>query len=157
MNDIEDAVTTVSNKLDGYARRRKPKREPQPGDIRFMDLAREMGLMPSDLARMRSEHLCEMDFYEIGLAKWFTAAGADKLRLAVEIPLVVPKRVKARVIHGAPNPNWVYAAIEGREGKHAVAIPRKLRGKLVGKHIYVDCIKDGTGGESFRHELLTGA
>jgi hypothetical protein len=120
-----------------------------------MSLAKEMKLMPPDLARMRSEHLCEQDFYEIGAAKWFTAAGADKLRLAVEAPLMVPKRLKAWVIHPARNENWVFASIEGRDGKHPVAIPRKLKGRLIGKSIFVDCIKDSSGGEGFRHELLT--
>lgn len=142
--------------IERRGRKPKPKREPQPGDIRFMSLAKEMKMAPPDLARLRSEHLCEQDFYEIGLAKWFTAAGADKLRLAVEIPMVVPKRLKARVIHAAANENWVFASIEGREGKHPVAIPRKLKGHLIGKPIFVDCIKDSLGGESFRHELLTG-
>ena len=137
-------------------RKPKPQREPQPGDIRFMSLAKEMKMAPPELAKLRADHLCEKDFYEIGLAKWFTAAGADKLRLAVEIPLVVPKRLKAHVIHPARNENWVFAAIEGRDGKHPVAIPRKLKGRLIGKSIFVDCIKDESGGESFRHELLTG-
>lgn len=134
---------------------RKTRREPAPGDLRFMALARELKLPIPDLARLRAEHLCDQDYYEVGQAKWFTAEGAAKLRVAVAVPLAVPKRHEARVLCAARNPKWVFVAIPGNDRKQPVAIPRKLIGKLVGKKIFVDEIKDEAGGVSYRHADLT--
>ena len=64
------------------------------------------------------------------------------------------KFLRATVISQARNPQWAFAKIEGLEGKHAVAIPRKLSGKLEGKSINVEVIKDDTG-TTYRHEFLS--
>lgn len=65
-----------------------------------------------------------------------------------------PKFLRAVVQCQARNPQWVFASIDGVEGKCAVAIPRKLTGKLDGKVINVEVIKDETG-TTYRHEFLS--
>lgn len=65
-----------------------------------------------------------------------------------------PRFLRAVVQSQARNPQWVFASIDGVEGKSVVAIPRKLTGKLDGKVINVEVIKDETG-ISYRHEFLS--
>jgi hypothetical protein len=57
------------------------------------------------------------------------------------------------VVKQCPNPNWVWALINGT--KTPVAIPSKLRGKLIGKTIPVHAITDASG-TTYRHADLTG-
>lgn len=65
-----------------------------------------------------------------------------------------PRFVKAVVQAQARNPQWVFAVVEGVEGKSVVAIPRRLTNKLAGKTINVEVITDETG-TSYRHEFLS--
>ena len=65
-----------------------------------------------------------------------------------------PKFLRAVVQSQARNPQWVFASIDGIEGKCVVAIPRRFTGKLEGKVINVEVIKDETG-TSYRHEFLS--
>ena len=46
-----------------------------------------------------------------------------------------PKFLRAVVQSQARNPQWVFASIDGVEGKCVVAIPRRFTGKLEGKVI----------------------
>ena len=65
----------------------------------------------------------------------------------------IPKQnavFKARVISQAPNPQWVYIAMPGNDGKVAAIIPRRLTGKLIGKMIMFEAISDSTG-TSYRY------
>jgi len=96
-----------------------------------------------------------------GKNTWLTPEGADTLRLWKEVPEVVPTTLYGYVLFDAPNPNWVYAKIDNIDGKHPVAIPRKLRGKLgpkerggKGKRIPIHAITDATG-TTYRYGPLT--
>jgi hypothetical protein len=52
----------------------------------------------------------------------------------------------AKITQQAKNPQWVYGVVHGRDlGRIAIAIPRRLTDKLVGKHIQVEAISDSTG------------
>jgi|DEB19_MinimDraft_3_1074340.scaffolds.fasta_scaffold114211_2 hypothetical protein len=52
----------------------------------------------------------------------------------------------AKVVQQAKNPQWVFCVAPGKDlGKIAVAIPRRLSGKLEGKFIQVEAISDSTG------------
>ena len=86
--------------------------------------------------------------------KFFTDEGADKIRLAVEVPLAVPKRIQVRVVRRAPNPHWVYALIETGKPLVPVAVRPRDCDRLVGKPIYADIITDANGGITYRHEVL---
>lgn len=74
----------------------------------------------------------------------------EQLNAALE----TPRFVRGVVKYQARNPQWVFAVIEGVEGKCAVAIPRKLSGKLEGKAINIEVVKDETG-TTYRHEFLS--
>lgn len=80
--------------------------------------------------------------------------GQDLVALAVAIPLAVPVRHEATVIRVAPNPSYVYAKIQGKDGLVPVVIPRRLAGKLEGKRIIIDAIQDASGQITYRHEQL---
>jgi hypothetical protein len=124
-------------------------------DIKFTDLAKELGMTTFKLARLRDEKLTAAECFERDGKKWFTGAGAEKLRLAVAIPLAVPNKVAGVVIRPALNQRWVCVELFSNRGVVVpVAIPRRLYGRLVGKKINVDIIKDAAGGISYRHEDL---
>ncbi len=126
-------------------------------DIRFTELADELNITTKQLAKLRDEKLSSGEYY-VGKdnLRYFTESGAEKLRLAVAVPLAVPTKAHGRVIKPARNPRWVYAVLEniGVETLVPVAIPRRLYGRLIGKPITVDIIKDANGGVSYRHEDL---
>lgn len=127
-------------------------------DILFKQLKEEVGISHFSLLKIRKEKLDpNTDYYLKEGRCYFTETGADKVRLAVEVPLAVPKRMWANVVRPAPNPRWVYVKLD--DGKKLgslvpCAIPRRLYGRLVGKRICVDVIQDAQGGISYRHEAL---
>lgn len=122
--------------------------------IKFTDLQSELGLNTIKLCTLRKEKLRPDQHYREDNMAWFTDEGADIMRLAIAIPLAVVTKARGRVMRSAPNPRWVYAKLEGIDNVVPVAIPRRLYGKLVGKSIVVDIIKDANGGITYRHELL---
>lgn len=87
-----------------------------------------------------------------GRSTWITEAGMQELTIALQAPSAVPDVLYGKVKRDAPNPKWVYVAIEG-VGQHPVFIPRKLRGKLIGKRIPIHAITDTTG-TTYRHASL---
>lgn len=124
-------------------------------EIKFGDLAAELGISNLELARLRDDKLTEAEHFTREGKKWFTHEGAEKLRLAREVPLAVPDKEKGVVIRPALNQRYVLTELLSNRGiMVAVAIPRRLYGRLVGKTINVDLIKDAEGGISYRHEDL---
>ncbi len=124
-------------------------------DVKFGDLAKELGLSSPELARLRDDKLTEGEHFAKDGKKWFTHAGAEKLRLARDVPLAVPDKAIGIVIRPARNQRWVFVELQSNRGVVVpVAIPRRLYGRLVGKTINVDIIKDAEGGTSYRHEDL---
>lgn len=123
--------------------------------IKIITLADEMGKTVNELLKIKSAKLTQHLHYSgYGKNTYFTEEAAELIKLSIEVPLAVPNKFKALVLMEARNPRWVYAKLEGYEGKVPVAIPRKLRGKLVGKNINVDAITDSAGGTTYRHEML---
>lgn len=124
--------------------------------MKITDLATELDKSVNELVKLKSGKL-QKDIHYRGYGKniVFTSAGAELMRMAFSVPLSVPDRLKAAVLSDAANPRWVYCKIFGRDGRVPVAIPRKLRGKLLGKNIYIHEIKDANGGTTFRHESLS--
>jgi hypothetical protein len=121
--------------------------------VPFTTLAAELGLSNTKLLKLRSEKLTPSEYYKEDGKSYFTDEGAEKLRLAVAIPLAVPSKATARVIRAAVNPRFVMVKVEGVDGLKP-NIPRRLYGRLIGKTITVDIIKDAQGGTSYRHEAL---
>lgn len=125
--------------------------------ISFKDLADELKITRFQLAKIRDEKLAPSDHTVIDGKKWFTPDGAEKVRLAVAVPLAVPKRIRVLVVKRAPNPHWVYCVPEkGLGDKILVTVKPSWCDRLVGKIINVDVIEDANGGITYRHEALGG-
>jgi hypothetical protein len=122
---------------------------------RITNFAEELGIDIEELFKIRNTRLKAEHWTGTGKNTYFTDAGQELVRLAIEVPLAVPEVLKGVVVHEARNPRWVYTRIIGREGKVPVAIPRKLRGTLLGKTIPIHEIKDANGGITYRHESLS--
>lgn len=122
--------------------------------VAFKDLSDELNITKFQLAKLRDEKLLPNEYYSEEGRKFFTDEGAEKIRLAVAVPLAVPKRVKMRVIRRAPNPHWVYALPEGGGSVVPVAVRPRDCDRLIGKPIFADLITDANGGTTYRHEVL---
>lgn len=85
-----------------------------------------------------------------GKNTWVNPEQLETLKLALEAPLVIPTRLKGRVIKLAVNPRWVYCVIEGLENKHPVMVPSRLRDRILGKSIEIEAITDDRG-TSYRY------
>lgn len=89
--------------------------------------------------------------------KTFTTKAAFKKNDVYERapdPAPIPEKPKppqqtnifeATCIAQAPNPQWIYCKADGKDGKLAVIIPKRLSGKLVGKRVQIEAISDETG------------
>jgi hypothetical protein len=124
-------------------------------NIKFTEAVRQLGSSNIVLAGLIKKKLGDREVVRDEKNKvWITPEGMDKLRLALDIPLAVPTRHRAKVLMSAINPKWVYVKIEGKDNKHLCLVPRKLQGNvLVGKTIFVDEITD-VNGTTYRHESL---
>lgn len=122
--------------------------------VAFKDLSDELNITKFQLAKLRDEKLSPNEYYSEEGRKFFTDEGAEKIRLAVAVPLAVPKRVKMRVIRRAPNPHWVYALPECGGSVVPVAVRPRDCDRLIGKPIFADLITDANGGTTYRHEVL---
>ena len=122
--------------------------------IAFTKLAESLHISRTKLAQIRDERLSSTD-WKIGEdgKQYFTEEGADKVRLALDIPAAVPKKIRVKVLQRAPNPHWVYAKKEGDFRKILVAVRPSWCDRLVGKFITVDIIEDSKG-ITYRHEAL---
>lgn len=69
---------------------------------------------------------------------------------APPLPPVVSKVLQGVVLYQAPNPQWVYVRRLPENDKIAVAIPKRLTNRLVGKPIYIEAITDDAG-TSYRY------
>lgn len=122
--------------------------------VPFQELCDELKISKFQLAKLRDQKLAPDEYFTDQGRKFFTEEGADKIRLAVEVPLAVPRRIQVRVVRRAPNPHWVYALIENGKPLVPVAVRPRDCDRLVGKPIYADVITDANGGTTYRHEVL---
>lgn len=123
--------------------------------MRLTTLAKQLGMDYNKLIALKSQKLSPGHFNGLGKYTWLTPEGVELLKLAVAVPLAVPNKFMGLVLSPARNPRWVYAKLEGQDGRVPVAIPRKLIAeRMVGKMIPVDAITDATGQTTYRHEIL---
>jgi hypothetical protein len=121
--------------------------------VSFQSLCDELNITKFKLAKLRNEKLSTDQHYTEEGRKFFTDEGAERIRLAVEVPMAVPKRVKMMVIRKAPNPHWVYAVLETGGKLIPVVVRPRDSVRLVGKPIFADVIADANG-TTYRHEIL---
>lgn len=124
-------------------------------DKTFKQAMAALDISPIELARLTKAKLTADEYFVRDGKKWISEAGMEKLKLAGEVPLAVPSRVMVRGVRSAPNPRWLYCKVEGKDAVVPVMMPWRLSGKMIGKPFYVEIIKDGDGGVTYRHESLT--
>lgn len=122
--------------------------------IPFTELAKELKISNFQLAKLRDQRLAADEWGVKENKRYFTEEGANKIRLAVQVPLAVPKRVQVKVVGRAPNPRYVYCVEHGRDGRFLAVVKPSTCDRLIGKHIYVDLIQDANGGITYRHDAL---
>lgn len=120
--------------------------------IQIKALAEELGKPVEEIIDLVKTKLTADEYKGKGKNIWLPHTAAETIRLAVDMPPAVPVIYRGFVIKAAPNPRWVYAAIKQLDGKRPVAIPARLRGKLVGKTIDIEAITDANG-TTFRYAL----
>jgi len=114
--------------------------------IRIGALAEELDADVDNLVSLAKSKLCSsMITGKGGKALWINEDGQEILRMAVDIPEIVPKHYKGYVIKSAANPRYIYALIKEINKKVPVCVPRKLRKALVGKNIKIEAIEDAVG------------
>ena len=114
--------------------------------IRIGTLAEKLDSDVDNLVSLAKSKLCSsMITGKGGKALWINEDGQEILRMAVDIPEIVPKHYKGYVIKSAANPRYIYALIKEIDKKVPVCVPRKLRKALVGKNIKIEAIEDEVG------------
>ena len=118
-------------------------------------LAAELGKTPEEIEAIRKEKLSDKDWRKMAWGIAIMKSGEEIIRNNDIVPEIYPKKHRAWVKAPAKNPRFVWCLIDGIEGRHPVLIPRRFIGKLVGKYITVDEIRD-INGVTYRHEALGG-
>ena len=114
--------------------------------IRIGALADELDADVDNLVSLAKSKLCSsMITGKGGKALWINEDGQEILRMAVDIPEIVPKHYKGYGIKSAANPRYIYALINEIDKKVPVCVPRKLTKALVGKNIKIEAIEDEVG------------
>jgi hypothetical protein len=122
---------------------------------KITNLAKDLDVSVNDLLHIKETKLIDEDWSGRGKNTWFTQDAVKKIFLALELPEFSPSIIYGTYVHEAPNPRWVYAKIDGVDGKRPVLIPNKLRGKLKGKKFPINAITDNKD-TTYRHAALTG-
>lgn len=122
---------------------------------KITNLAETLNVSVDKLLELKESKLMEGEWSGKGKNTWFTEDAVKKIFLAVELPEVSPSILYGVYLHEAPNPRWVYAKIDGVDGKRPVLIPNKLRDKLKGKRFPINAITDNKD-TTYRHAALTG-
>jgi hypothetical protein len=117
--------------------------------IKIDQMAGQLGTTVNELLLLK-EKLTEEQWSGRGKNTWFTEDAVEVLRMALDIPEIVPNKARGRVLFGAKNPNYVYVKLDGKDGKVPVCIPRRMQNRLDGKNINVEIITDETG-TSYRY------
>lgn len=129
----------------------------EPINTPIIALADKLGHPVNKLLEIKNLKLVKGHHYTgYGKNTYFTPEGVAEIEVALQIPLAVPDKMNGVVLRPAKNPDWVMVELEHKDGKVPVKIGRKFRGKLIGKRILIDAIKDATGAITYRHAELRG-
>ena len=132
---------------------------PETGHYHHINLREMYNFRLLPLARYISEigRIVSMNFFSTEIAltgkgknTWVCEDGQDILSEAFDIPELVPKYFKGKVMHDAPNPHYVYAYVQEIGKKVPVVISKHFKDRLVGKQIDIEAIQDNKG-VSYRH------
>ena len=113
-------------------------------------LAKELEIDADSLLLLANEKLADEMMTGRLKTTWIDEEGQEILRDAIDISECVPKHYNGYVIKEAANPSYVYAFIDEIKSKVPVVVSRRYRGRLRGKNILIEEIKD-VNGKSYRH------
>tara|TARA_Y100001951_G_C11164849_1_gene196876 strand:- start:230 stop:616 length:387 start_codon:yes stop_codon:yes gene_type:complete len=113
-------------------------------------LAKEWGIDADSLLSLAKEKLADEMMTGRLKTTWIDEEGQEILKDATNISECIPKHYNGYVIKEAANPSYVYAFIDEIKLKVPVVVPRRWRGRLRGKNILIEEIKD-VNGKSYRH------
>lgn len=128
-------------------------------DIKVKDIAAEYGKENKlNAVKARQEVNAMMKTlgikpHKVGTAACVPEDRAHQLRVELSLPVELQLRfATAKALHPAKNDRYVFAKVDGFEGKHPVLLPRRYGGKIsTGKFFTVEVVEDATG-VTFRHE-----
>jgi hypothetical protein len=113
--------------------------------VKLTKLAEENEVTFEEAMDLAKEKLPEDSLTGKGKNTWVNEEGQEILAKAFEIPEIVPKYLKGKVMHDAPNPHYVYAYIKELSKKVPVIQGKRYIGKLIGKNIDIEAIQDNKG------------
>jgi len=113
--------------------------------VKLTKLAEENEVTFEEAMNLAKEKLPEDSLTGKGKNTWVNEEGQEILAKAFEIPEIVPKYLKGKVMHDAPNPHYVYAYIKELSKKVPVIQGKRYMGKLLGKNIDIEAIQDNKG------------
>lgn len=113
--------------------------------VKLTKLAEENEVTFEEAMDLAKDKLPEDSLTGKGKNTWVNEEGQEILAKAFEIPEIVPKYLKGKVMHDAPNPHYVYAYIKELSKKVPVIQGKRYIGKLIGKNIDIEAIQDNKG------------
>ncbi len=117
---------------------------------RLKEIAEKNNIEFDDALKLAQEKLPAEMITGKGKGTWINEDGNDIRLESFEIPEIVPKHYNAKILNECPNKMFNWAHIKEIAKKVPVLIPRRFWGKLIGKIITIECIKDDKG-ESYRY------
>jgi hypothetical protein len=117
---------------------------------RLTTIAKECDIEFDEALQIAKDKLSEEMITGKGKGTWINEEGSGILKESFDIPEIVPKHYNVKILRECPNKmfNWGYIKEIGK--KVPVLIPRRFWGKLIGKFVTIECIKDDKG-ETFRY------
>jgi hypothetical protein len=121
--------------------------------IRLISIVKDWDTNFDDLYKFCSACLDDNMLTGTGRATWVSEEGQKILGEGRDnfIPEIIPDTYEAFVLKNAQNPNYVFAYIRSIPLKVPVIVPRRFRGRLVGKNILIEKIEDKNGA-SYRYK-----
>lgn len=113
--------------------------------VKLTKLAEENEVTFEEAMNLAKQKLPEDSLTGKGKNTWVDEEGQEILAKAFDIPEIVPKYLKGKVMHDAPNPHYVYAYIKELSKKVPVIQGKRYIGKLIGKNIDIEAIQDNKG------------
>ena len=120
--------------------------------VNIKDLAETLGATADELLKLSDQKVPAELKTGKGKRTWFTEEAVAILRAAIVAPCLVPMRKKGRVVRAAANPSWVYVKLLEENGPVVpMAVPRRLRFKLLNKPVVVEGITDESMEITYRY------
>ena len=112
---------------------------------RLTQIAKEHNVSFAEAMHLAKFKLPEESVSGKGKATWIDEEGQEIIERAFDIPEIVPKYLKGKVMHNAPNPHYIYVYIKELGKKVPVIIGKRYIGRLNKKNIDIEAIQDNKG------------